>query len=582
MKTSAALHPAIEPLESRIAPATFLVNSLADGAPTKDGLLTLREAILAATTNLPSGDAKAGGFLLDTITFAPALKGGVIQLTSSLLIDGGGRLNIVGPGLTDESITLRGDGMQRVMQTTSATTGVALSHLAITGGLATSGGGGGILNNTELLLEDVLISGNTATSGGGGGIASNGTNTSLTVKNSRIINNTADSTGGGAILLTGSSASLDLQNTLISGNTSQEGAGIRSNAGTDATISGSRIVGNLGTLSGDGAGIRNTGTMLISSTTISGNIGEGGAFFGGGIRNDATLTITGSTISDNLSQGRGGGIHHSAGTLTIMNTTIAGNTALGSLGGGGLRLDDGNISITNSTIVGNLDAAGSATSSAGGIAASSSVDSLTLNNTIVAGNLATGGNPADIRGTVVSASNNFIGVGTAELTGITNGSSGNQVGTAATPLKAKLGPLQDNGGPVFTMLPLPGSPVIDAGDILSAAKPSGALLTTDQRGPGYGHFIDGDGNGVGEVDIGAVEYLPAPAANDATTFTYTQNGGGIVTVTLTGGGTFDLWRTGDVISQVAIHGATAASAFSVKASAGTVVGVANIRSDAGL
>src|SRR5437868_5050771 len=33
----------IEPLEARIAPASFVVNSLLDGAPAADGKLTLRE-----------------------------------------------------------------------------------------------------------------------------------------------------------------------------------------------------------------------------------------------------------------------------------------------------------------------------------------------------------------------------------------------------------------------------------------------------------------------------------------------------------------------------------------------------------
>ena len=573
-------YTAIEALESRIAPATFLVNSLADGVPVKDGLLTLREAIVAATTNLPSGDAGRGDFLLDTITFAPALKGGVIELTGSLLIDGGGRLSIIGPGLFDESLTLRGDGAQRVMQITANTAGVALSHLAITGGVAASGGGGGILNNAELALDDVLISGNTA-NGGGGGIAIIGSQSKLTAHHSRLINNTADFIGGGAIHISGTNTQLALDDTLISGNTSTNGGGIRSNEGTTSSISDSRIVGNIGTASGNGAGIYNRGTMLITATTISGNIGEGNAFYGGGLRNDGDLAITGSTISDNLSQGRGGGIRHTVGTLTIVNTTIAGNTALSSFGGGGLRLDDGTIAIVNSTITGNLDAAASAGNSAGGIAADAAVDSLTIHNTIIAGNLATGGQPADIRGAVTTGNNNLIGIGTAELTGLTNGSNGNRIGTAAAALKAKLGPLQDNGGPVFTMVPLPGSLAIDTGDSFYATAPGAAEFTTDQRGPGFSRFMDGNTNGVVSVDIGAAEYQAAPNANDVTTFSF-QTAGGTITATLTGGGTFDLWRNGGDIGQIAIHGATAKTAFALKASTGASVIVQAIHSDAGL
>ena len=54
--------------------------------------------------------------------------------------------------------------------------------------------------------------------------------------------------------------------------------------------------------------------------------------------------------------------------------------------------------------------------------------------------------------------------GDAGMTGISNGSNGNKVGTSGTPLSAKLNPLADNGGPTFTHLPQDGSPVLDAGD----------------------------------------------------------------------------------------------------------------------
>jgi hypothetical protein len=58
----------------------------------------------------------------------------------------------------------------------------------------------------------------------------------------------------------------------------------------------------------------------------------------------------------------------------------------------------------------------------------------------------------------------------------------------------RLGPLQDNGGPTLTHAPLPGSPLLSAGDNGSAAG-----LEFDQRGPGFPRILDG------VVDIGAVE-----------------------------------------------------------------------------
>jgi hypothetical protein len=67
-----------------------------------------------------------------------------------------------------------------------------------------------------------------------------------------------------------------------------------------------------------------------------------------------------------------------------------------------------------------------------------------------------------------------------------------------------LGPLQANGGPTYTMAPLPGSPVIDKGHSFGA--------TTDQRGMARPHDLtpiananNGDGS-----DIGAFEFRPAP------------------------------------------------------------------------
>jgi len=94
-------------------------------------------------------------------------------------------------------------------------------------------------------------------------------------------------------------------------------------------------------------------------------------------------------------------------------------------------------------------------------------------------------------------SNNLIGDGTG-MTGISNGSNGNQVGSEATPIKPLLGPLANNGGPTETVALLPGSPAIDRGS--NALIPDG--VTTDQRG--YIRIA----NGV--VDIGAYEFGAAP------------------------------------------------------------------------
>jgi hypothetical protein len=90
-------------------------------------------------------------------------------------------------------------------------------------------------------------------------------------------------------------------------------------------------------------------------------------------------------------------------------------------------------------------------------------------NTLIALN---SGTAPDVSGPFLSLGHNLIGA--------TNGSSGfpmsgDLVGSIASPLDPKVGPLANNGGPTLTIALLPGSPAIDAGD--SAAAPP-----TDQRG----------------------------------------------------------------------------------------------------
>ena len=84
------------------------------------------------------------------------------------------------------------------------------------------------------------------------------------------------------------------------------------------------------------------------------------------------------------------------------------------------------------------------------------------------------GAPQDIQGAVAISKHNLIGVDSG-LSGINNGVNGNLVGMADSPIDPRLGPLQDNGGPTWTMALLPGSPAIEAG----VAVPG---VIADQRG----------------------------------------------------------------------------------------------------
>ena len=95
--------------------------------------------------------------------------------------------------------------------------------------------------------------------------------------------------------------------------------------------------------------------------------------------------------------------------------------------------------------------------------------------------------------------------------------TGDQFGTGASPVDPRLGHLENNGGPTFTMALLPGSPAIGAADPTTCGP-------TDQRGFVIAH--DGDGHG---CDIGAYEVFLPPKLKAAPTISGTRNLGSQLT-----------------------------------------------------
>jgi hypothetical protein len=124
----------------------------------------------------------------------------------------------------------------------------------------------------------------------------------------------------------------------------------------------------------------------------------------------------------------------------------------------------------------------------------------------VAGNLSNPDLGSDINGSVqTNSSYNLVGIADGTLSGIRDGSQGNQIGTAANPIDPLLAPLGDYGGPTWTMPPLAGSPALNTGDPAQAG-------TLDQRG-----VIRSGG-----VNIGAFQ---ASAAHLALSAPHTANPG---------------------------------------------------------
>jgi hypothetical protein len=246
---------------------------------------------------------------------------------------------------------------------------------------------------------------------------------------------------------------------------------IRISAGVKVRIKGVTITGGSVTAADTGGGIDNVGTLTLVDSSVSGNRApDGGGIHNG---NGGTMTILRSTVSNN-SGDLIGGIENRASdfsappaTLTVIDSTISENS------GGGLVTAPGNpAALYNVTITRNTPSAANPYAALGGAP-------VTMTNTLVATNP---GLP-DCRGTMAAGpqGHNLIGDVGDSCTFVANGSAGNQIGTPTSPITAKLGALDDNGGPTQTVRPDKGSPAIGAGSPVACTDPA-TVAGLDQRG----------------------------------------------------------------------------------------------------
>ncbi|MEQ8969201.1 MAG: choice-of-anchor Q domain-containing protein [Coleofasciculus sp. C1-SOL-03] len=223
---------------------------------------------------------------------------------------------------------------------------------------------------------------------------------------------------------------------------------------------------------------------------------------GGGISNRENLTIINSTISGNTAE-TGGGIYNFGNSangnfvsmVEVNNSTISGNSAREE--GGGIYNNGGGVNVSSSTISENNAISG------GGILnniyATNSVYAVTINNTIISGN---NGTNSDVEGNFISNGFNLIGD--------TTGSTGFENDLIEPDITKILDTtLADNGGSTLTHALVPASPAIDAGN--NNDVPDG--ITTDQRGMGFNRIVDGNNDTIAIVDIGAFEVQQLPSTS---------------------------------------------------------------------
>ncbi len=359
--------------------------------------------------------------------------------------------------------------------------------------------GGAILDASgNLRVLDSTFSQNNAGQNGGALDLSDST---LLLSNSHLNNNVSYGGGGGALHATSTTATIT-GTTWYSNFNGNGGGGAISASGGTLTITGGSFYGSQS--SGNGGAIYADGEIVtLDQLSITAGVGAagGGIWIRGG-----SLSIAESTISGNRGNGSGGGVFDNGTPLTVISSTISGNSTPGDGGGlwiGGLGYSSGysSVSIKNSTITQNIARKYGSGFGAGGGIFTSGATVVGLSNTILAKNYRATGLD-DLYGKAF-AFYSLIGVDNGALLQDTGGSL---VGTSAAPIDPLLAPLAANGGPTFTHLPLPGSPVVDAGDPFAAAGFN--VPQFDQRGVGFDRISNGDTVPGARIDIGAVEVQP--------------------------------------------------------------------------
>ena len=207
-------------------------------------------------------------------------------------------------------------------------------------------------------------------------------------------------------------------------------------------------------------------TASLSGLTITGGSSSGN---GGAILNEGTLTLDGVSLIDNTAQS-GGAIFTQGGSLSLANCTIAGNTA--ALSGGGIEAQK-SVTVVASTFADNVAAVtggdGGAIDNSGGKYVISIEDTIFSSDS--------SGYGPEVANAVISFGHNLV----SDDANSSGWIPSDQTGTAATPLQADLGTLDDYGGPNETIPLLPGSPAIAKG-IQADFPGTNTPISTDARG----------------------------------------------------------------------------------------------------
>lgn len=288
-------------------------------------------------------------------------------------------------------------------------------------------------------------------------------------------------TVGGERVITVDAGRATLRDLAITGGSGSEGGGLFNNA--TATLDGVRVFSN--TASG-GGGVENGPlmTMTIQNSLIDRNSASSGA----GVRNTGTLVMRSSAIVSNTANSSAGGLKGD-GPTTLENVTIMGNTA-GSLGGGIAQAPVHALHARSTTIARNVSG-----NVGGGLHLQShSGGAVTFENSIVAENRQTGVGDSDCAGAPADALYSLVADGGCSVGALFESIAG----TSAATVTVKFGPVTFADGVIPHLTLLANSPAVNRGDVLACAGTADTPPATDALGAPR---VQG-----GRCDMGAVEF----------------------------------------------------------------------------
>jgi len=377
-----------------------------------DNMLTV-EGMSAIHHNMANGVSGSGGGLF---TVSGSVMMDHVTIRDNAANRAGGGIEITVGDLTLQDVHLDHNDVAGMAGTPNPGNGGGL-HATGTATILVSGGtvngnkagreGGGLWNATGIMTVDYVVIDENAAHGpaahdGGGGLFNNGG--TLIVRNkTQVMNNVADGaagSGGGIFNETGGHLMVD-QSTISWNTAVRAGGGIEDNAGANGSVELTDLILNnnsTGSSPGNGGGFHMTGAgnAMITRGTVNENTAvlEGGGLWNG----TGTMVVDSVLIDGNVAEGAladqgGGGIFNLAGMLTVQNgTLITNNMASGAAGSGGGIMNDtlATLTVLNSTLSNNH-----ATRAGGGIEVFSKAGYLTtLTNVDFMGN-STGAAPGN-------------------------------------------------------------------------------------------------------------------------------------------------------------------------------------------